>query len=230
MPAYLLDPAGPVAVALPNGGTRDGISFDVEVRLAPDGSGEIRLIQQYSGHYGSSLRQALDEIAEVRLHDILEERLLASAFPGARLLEFEFQHLDDPDAPLHIVMVAEMANFARREGQKLILTPPYATRLSQFAALPARQTALLIAAERRQHVDMTVILPAGASATAAPPQRLEFHEFDVDVRDSQEGAKLRLQRRVTIPPTRVSPEEYPAFQRFTRDADAAITRDVVIEL
>jgi hypothetical protein len=33
-----------------------------------------------------------------------------------------------------------------------------------------------------------------------------------------------------IPPTRVAPEAYGDFQRFTRDADSAITRDVVIEL
>lgn len=230
MPAYLLEPSGPVAITLPSAGTEDGVAFDVSARLAPDGSAELRLTQVYSGQFASSLRQALDEIAEVRLHDLLEERLLASAFPGARLLEYELGERANPDAPLSIVMVAEMSNFARNEGKRLVLTPPYATRLTQLAALPERQTALLIAAERRQRVDMQIQLPAGAKAAVQSPVSLSFQGFSVEVRDRQEGATLHLERDVLIPPTRVAPEAYADFQRFTREADAAITREVAIDL
>jgi cellulose synthase operon protein C len=230
MPGFVLDAQGPVAFTLPETGEEDGIAFDIDARLGPDGSAEIRITQRYSGHFASSLRQALDEIAEARLHDILEEKLLASAFPGARLLEFEFLKRDDPDAPLSIVMVAEMANLARSDGRRLVLSPPYATQLSQFAALPTRETALLIAAERHQSVDMTVTLPAGARVNVQPPRSLEFGDFSVEVNDALAGAKLKLRRKVTIPPTRVTPEDYPRFQKFTREADEVITSDVVIDL
>jgi tetratricopeptide (TPR) repeat protein len=230
MPAYVFEPKGPVATTLPATGTEDEVAFDVKARLAPDGSAELRLTQRYSGEFASSLRQALDEIAEARLHDLLEERLLASAFPGARLLEYEIQKQDEPDEPLSIVMVAEMSNFARSEGRRLVLTPPYATRLTQLAALPTRETALLIATERRQTVDMSIELPAGAHATLQSPSKLSFQDFRVDVSDAQDGATLHLRRSVLIPPTRVSPDAYSDFQRFTRDADSKITREVVIEL
>jgi tetratricopeptide (TPR) repeat protein len=230
MPAYLLTAEGAEEITLPSAGTEDGVAFDVEARLAPDGSAELRLTQRYMGEFASSLRQALSEIAESRLHDLLEERLLSSAFPGARLLEYEVVHQGDPDVPLSIVMVAEMSNFARAEGKRLVLSPPYATRLTQLAALPSRETALLVAAERRQSVDMKIQLPAGARALVQAPARLRFEDFSVEVSDRFEGATLHLRRSVAIPPTRVAPETYGEFQRFTREADAAITRDVVIEL
>jgi hypothetical protein len=52
----------------------------------------------------------------------------------------------------------------------------------------------------------------------------------MEVNDQQEGATLHLRRSVLIPTTRIAPDQYAAFQRFARAADAAITRDVVVQL
>jgi hypothetical protein len=56
--AYLLEPDVAVPVTIPTEGAQDGVTFDIEAKLSPNGDATLRLTQIYAGQYASALRQA----------------------------------------------------------------------------------------------------------------------------------------------------------------------------
>ena len=133
--------------------------YEGTAKLAKDGSAKIELSQVFYGKYAMALRSVLSQLPEGRLHDVLESRLLGRALRGARLDHYSIEHRDDLDAPLAIHMQATMSGFAQPSGGSLVLSPPFAPRVSQLTTLPARQTPLLIGDATHQEVRLTIQLP-----------------------------------------------------------------------
>ena len=106
-------------------------------------------------------------------------------------------------------------------------------RLSRLAALPSRETPLYLseAAAVLSTVDLRVSLPEGSRVTTSlSPWSAEDGGRAVRVNDHVERGELVVTRQIDIPAGRVQPEDYAAFQAFTRSADAALHRDIVISL
>jgi hypothetical protein len=79
-------------------------------------------------------------------------------------------------------------------------------------------------------VELRVELPPGAKASGVSKAEIAFGQMTVSVKDRVEGQHLFIERRVRVPAGRVSPADYAQFVRFTRDADAALGREIRIEL
>ncbi len=229
MPAYLLFGSGapPKLSKTPADGVPDSIAYVGKVRLARDGSAEVDLELRFVGKYAMALRTALIELAERQLHDILESRLLGRALRGAQLRSFDLRKLDDPDVPLVIEMKASVSTFAQVSGGTLIIVPPFTPRISQLAALPSRETPLLIGDASHQEVQLEIELPEGARVeTNMTPARVTYGEGFVDVKDAVSAGKLTLDRRLELPAGRVQPDEYAKFAAFAREADALLARSI----
>lgn len=231
MPGYLFAPQGAEAVTVPSEGTPDRISFAGTFKLAVNGSADGDFDQTFAGRYGAALRQGLAQVGEGRTKDVIQTQILAKHLQGALLREHEVRHLDDVDVPMTIHMDAEIARFAIKTGRKVLsFEPPFAPRLSQFATLPTRQTPFLMRSDQDWSVNVAVVLPSGARVTGVKASELGFGAMKVSVKDRVEGDRLILERHVRVPAGRVSPENYAQFVRFTRDADAALGREISVEL
>jgi hypothetical protein len=112
----------------------------------------------------------------------------------------------------------------------LALHPPFAPNLTQLAALPIRHTPLLRPTSWRAEVRLRVVLPDSMKMPAGMEQGTA-HDGDatVLVKDAVNGHAIDFDRTIALPAGRVQPGlEYATWQKFVRDADALIARDVLI--
>jgi hypothetical protein len=173
----------------------------------------------------------MSQLPARQVRDAIETRLLGGALRGVELVQHKLEGLDDPDAPLRIVTKSRARAFAQPVGKSLVIQPPFIPRLSQFATLPARQTPLLIADSLSQRVNLSIVLPRGASLeTRLGPIEVRDGERTVIVADKSQVGKFTLERRVSIPAGRVQARDYSKFLEFTRNADEAISGSVRIRV
>ncbi len=221
--AYLLTDRTPKKLTTPTTGTEDSVVYEGTIVLGADGSAKLDLVQRFHGKYAMAVRSAVTQLSEAQLRDLVESRLLGRALRGARLRSFELEALDDLDQPLALKMRAEMSGFAHNAGPELMIAPPFAPEVSQLAALPARQTPLLIGETTHQEVRLRVELPPGAKVHGARKTTVQEQGFVVRVADRVEDGVLLLDRVVDIPAGRVLPAAYPRFVDFARRADEALS-------
>ncbi len=230
-PAYLLGTEPLKKLTTPRSGTEDSVVYKGAVQLAADGSAKIQLSQSFFGKYAMALRSILSQLPEGRLHDVIESRLLGRALRGASLDHYSIQNRDDLDAPLVIQMQATMNGFAQKVGNSLVISPPFAPRISQLTALPARQTPLLIGEATHQEVQLAIQLPRGATvATTLAPGTIKDGDRTVQVKDAFQNGALTLDRVIDIPAGRIQPSDYPAFVQFARRADDAVASNINIRV
>lgn len=235
-PAVVLKPGAPRETT-PQAGAKDGVTNTGVAKLAEDGSATIQLEQRYEGQIAIGLRNVLESLPEAKVEETIESRLLPRSLPGALLDSLEIVNLDDLDAPLTLQMKVRMPNFAKLRagagGRELVISPPFAMRLSGLATLPARETPIYISETMStlSAVDLKVVLPEGARITTQlAAWSAEDDGRSVRVNDRTEGGALLISRQIDIPAGRVQPDAYAAFKTFAKNADTALHRDVVIAL
>jgi hypothetical protein len=67
-------------------------------------------------------------------------------------------------------------------------------------------------------------------APRIPPEttlQAEFGQYSLSF--VREGKGLKIERSLTLAPSRVKPEDYPKFLEFLRQVDAAEDRPIVVE-
>jgi cellulose synthase operon protein C len=231
VPAYVLEAKGPRKVTTPAGGSSDGVRYEGTAELSADGSARVELVLVFEGKYAMGLRDAIAQLPEPQLRDVIESKLLGRALRGARLLHYFVEHRDDLDKPLRIKSSVEVGGFAQPIGGKLVLSPPFTPRISQLASLPTRQTPLLLTDATHQEVSLAITLPKGArldgslvNATIADGDRT------LVVSDQLRDGTLMLRRTLDLPAGRVQPDAYPKFVQFARRADDAMSANVQIRL
>ena len=235
-PAIVLRPGAPRETT-PTTGAKDGVTNAGVAKLAEDGSATIRLTQNYEGQIAISLRNVLESLPESQVQETVEARLLPRVLPGALIDTLDIRNLHDLDRPLTLEMKVRMPNFAKVRagsgGPELVVSPPFALRLSGLAQLPTRETPIYISEQMStlSIVDLRVVLPEGAKVTTAlSAWNAEDDGRTVKVNDRVQDGALVIARTIDIPAGRVQPETYAAFQSFVKSADTVLHRDVVIAL
>jgi hypothetical protein len=136
-----------------------------------------------------------------------------------------------PDQPLVMHLRVEVPQFAKQVAGGLSLHPPFLPNLAQLAALPVRHTPILRRAAWHAEVRVKVNLPESFGRMPADVARGEQRANGamVVVRDAVGPHAIDFDRLVDVPAGRVQPgAEYEAWQKFVRDADALLSRDVTV--
>jgi tetratricopeptide (TPR) repeat protein len=231
MPAYVLTDEKPTPAQVPAAGALDNVRYSGVIRVGADGSAEIELEQSFFGKYAMGLRNALSEIPEEQLRDVLESRLLGPELRGLELQSYAIDHFDDLDNPLVLRAKAKIPGFAQRSGDMLLIAPPFGPRVSQLAALPQRQTPLLMVEATHREIILRILLPKGAElASDVIPVKIDDGDRFVQVADSAKAGELSLVRTVNLPAGRVQPSDYPRFLAFARHADDALSQSVRVRV
>ena len=134
------------------------------------------------------------------------------------------------DKPLVMHLRVEVPEFAKPVPAGLSIRPPFAPKLAQLAALPTRHTPLLRRASWRAEVRVRVVLPEATRMPSTLP-KAQLHDGDatIAVGDTVNGHALDFDRTIDLPAGRVQPgDEYAAWQRFLQQADALVSRDVLV--
>ncbi len=228
-PAIVLLPGAPRETT-PASGAVDGISFEGRASLRADGSAAVDLVQSFAGKVGISMRGVLDKVPGTQLQAFVEQRLVGRNLPGARVKDIQIQNREELGEPLVLRVQAEVPQLARVQGGALILAPLFSMHLAQLAALPERQTPLLLGASSHVDVRFEVVVPETVQMPARLP-KAEVRDADrvVQVADTLQGHALTLVRTVDVPAGRIQPgAPYEAFRRFVNEADALFDREVYL--
>jgi hypothetical protein len=226
-PALRLVPGTPRETT-PTTGGGDGVSFGGRAVLLPDGSAQVQLTQRFEGKAGISIRGVLDKVPGAQLHDFLESALVGRSLPGAKVRTYAVVNKEDPAAPLELRIEADVPALARQTGTGLALAPIFPINLNELAALPERQTPLLLKHAFHVEVHFEIVPPAGLHPQGTiSPTDIHDGERTVAVHDSFKDGTLLLDRVVDIPAGRVQPgPEYARFLRFIHDGDGIVERQV----
>jgi hypothetical protein len=210
------------------GGALDGITLEGRADLHDDGSATIDLTQSYSGKVGISLRGIFDKVAEAQQSEFVESRLLTRYFPGARLKDLKIENKRELSMPLVVRTRLEAPALAKHQGQGLLLKSLFPMHLAQLAALPARQTPLLIGGSSHVEIRFQIVVPEATRVPPdLPPGEVKDGERLVRVNDVVQGHAIVLNRLVDIPAGRVAPgAEYEKFQHFSQSADELFEREI----
>jgi tetratricopeptide (TPR) repeat protein len=231
-PAVILQ-AGAPRETTPTTGSADGVTYDGTVELRNDGSAVLDLEQRYEGKFAILLRTALESLPDAQRDEAIETRLVGQALPGARLRKLDIKNLSDLDAPLVLAMNLEMNDFARVNGNEIVISPPFTVRLGALASLPSRETPLYISEQSAMFstVHLRIKLPNGARVTSnLVAATSNDGTRSTQVKDRVEQDMLVFDRVVGIPAGRIQPDAYSIFQAFVREAETALRKDIVISL
>jgi cellulose synthase operon protein C len=229
-PAVRLIPSLPRETTSVEGGF-DGIVYDGTVELRADGSATLLLDQRFVGRLAMSLRGSVESMPDSQLKGAVESKIVARAFPGARLAELTVVDKDDLDKPLTLRMKIEISTFARRRGQTLLLKPPLVLQMANMAPLEVRQTTMLLPEGTHTEVRLAVTVPKGATiGNVQKPLELLDGNRKLVLADSVEGDVVKIDRVLDVPAGRIEPSAYGAFRKWAIDVDEANTREITLLL
>jgi hypothetical protein len=176
------------------------------------------------------MRGVLDKVPEAQLHDFVEQRLLGRNLPGARVRDFRIENREELGAPIVLHMTAEVPQLGRQEEHAIVLSPLFAVHLTQLATLPERQTPLLLGASSHVEVRFEIVVPESMRLPGnLPNAEARNRDRVVEIKDTNHGRSLLLDRTVDMPAGRVQPgAEYASFRRFVEEADRLLEREVLI--
>lgn len=226
-PAIVLAPGMPRDTVLAKG-TVDGVSYEGRATVRDDGSATLDLVLTFSGNRAIAWRNALDRVPQARVYDFVEREFVAQSFDGGHVREVKLDSADAVDRPLVMNVRVEVPQFAKPARGGLAVHPPFAPSLGQLAALPERHTPLLRGTSWHTEVRLQVVLPDSTTMPSDMPRgELHFDDASVVLKDVVRGHSIDFERIIDLPAGRVQPgDEYARWQKFVRDADAMLTRDV----
>ncbi len=228
-PAIRLVPGAPRDVVHAPGAV-DRVIYEGRADVDASGAAKLDLTLTFDGNRAIAWRTALDRIPQAKLYDFVDRELVAASFDGGHARDIKTDDADALDKPLVMHLKVDVPEFGKRVAAGLAIHPPFAPNLGQLALLPSRRTPLLRPASWRAEVRLHVVLPESTRMPATLPHGQERDgDAYVLVRDVVNGHAIDFDRVIDLPSGRVQPgDEYAKWQTFARNADALVSRDVLI--
>jgi len=200
--------------------------LELQLTLAPDGSAQGFARETLSGFEAAALRSSIEQLDDDQRRQGVESAL-AAVFTGVELTDLSFELGKGPGAPLAVAYHFRVPDLADREGGDLWSFPlrGFPAQLQErFAQLASRRLPLLISAGERPRLELTLRLPPGGTLEGSPPAEVwldgPFGSY-LRLESRQDSGALSLNEKLVLPPQRVSPEQYPAFESFAQQVDGA---------
>jgi len=196
-------------------------SRDMDIEAALDTKGTLKGVatQVYDGPSANYGRALLRQQTEETKRGKFIEALLSEHIPGAVVTKYEIQQATDPDAPLTFVIEFEREQFARVDGNNLVLEAALFRQpvASVYGTLSTRVLPLMIGRARHFDDALRIKLPEGMS----PSLRSKSGSWSLDssfgeyrrVVQTEDGV-LEISQQIDVPVQRVAPESYPQFQKW----------------
>lgn len=214
---------------------RDKRQLALKMSLQPDGSGEVTVRETLTGWPALEWREQVENIAEEKLRQQIEQRALGFYFPGASLLDLKYGPMEKDGAELIVEYRFRAPRLGRSRrgaaGAELVLPAPYPLLLGRnYVSVAHRRTPMMLHYALPTVLEAQIILPPGARVTqlAAPVQLSDFGTFSQKVTAADDRILLRTE--TALPLTRLLPDRYPRFVEFATRIDAAEEAIAVLAL
>lgn len=171
-------------------------------------------------------RQALQD--PERRDEVFEERL-ASDYPGAELVEAEYENLSDLEAPTKIDFTFEGGQLLRKDGERAYLYPIGQPKdfTSAYARRASRNQDLSIRVPFENRTLVRWKAPSGANFDYVPRNVSIDSKFGfINVAYRREGDELVADVRYAISVQRVPVEEYAEFREFMTEMTSALNETI----
>jgi tetratricopeptide (TPR) repeat protein len=227
-PAIVLVPGTPhETVRAP--GDIDRVTYQGSADVRDDGSASIDLALTFEGDRAIAWRNAFDQIPQAKIDDFIERELVAPSFDGGHVRDMKVDAAA-LDRPLVMHLRVEVPQFAKPIAGGFSVHPPFAPSLGQLATLPVRHTPILRReawhAEVHLHVRFPDSFKMPASVASGEPRD---GEAVIAIHDALGPHSVDFDRVISMPAGRVQPgDEYAAWQKFVRDADSLLSREVTL--
>ncbi|RMG18919.1 MAG: DUF3857 domain-containing protein [Planctomycetota bacterium] len=229
--AVVVTPQGALLRRIPYPKSEENAVFE-EHRLAltPAGAAELRSTIRGTGRYGVVLR---DLLAREGLRKESLGPQYGRRFTGARVKAVRTSDLDDLREPVRVELEVSLPKVLRERPDGALELRPLRSWL--FDAVTLRgQSLSSLAADGERRFDVILGVPSGVEEEVVyelppnlrverlpPPLRLERSFGRYELEYVQEGARVRLRRRLHFTAPRVATRDYPAFRDFLRDIERA---------
>jgi cellulose synthase operon protein C len=227
-PAIVLVPGTPHEVVQAPGDI-DRVTYQGSADVREDGSASIDLALTFQGDRAIAWRNAFDQIPQAKIDDFIERELVAPSFDGGHVRDMKVD-ASTLDKPLVMHLRVEVPQFAKPVTGGFSVHPPFAPNLGQLATLPVRHTPILRREPWHAEVHLRVTFPGSfrlpASVANGEPR---VGEAVIAVHDALGPHSVEFDRVISMPAGRIQPgDEYAAWQKFVRDADALLSREVTL--
>lgn len=182
--------------------------------------------EEWRGWFAAMHRSGLN--VEGRRREELA-RELGQRFPGARVPEASFEHLDDQAPVARASYRMEVPGRVRREGADSRVNLIWPANLTRgLAVLERRRLPLSFAGRFEFQTRVVLALPQGASVKSLPEARqIESPDLMYSLRCTAAAGEVRCERFLSLRSREVPPERYPEFRELCRRIDQAESQDVV---
>ncbi|MCC6783896.1 MAG: DUF3857 domain-containing protein [Planctomycetes bacterium] len=202
---------------------------ELDVELAPDGSGSARLVWHRTRNLDSPLRNFLVN-EPARQKEILQ-RVLQPRFGSVLVEDLATSDLLDPSTPLRVELRLRAQDLASRQDGRLVLDGALEDEpLQRWTSAATRTQPLLLGVPQSVVHRVRFALPEGFAIAELPaPVELTEPFGRYALRWSREGRVLTLERERTLTTPRIEAAEYARFREFASRADAADRSTVTLE-
>jgi hypothetical protein len=210
---------------------KDVIERKINAVLQRDGSAKLDIEYRTRGTSAAEWRREYHAEATRR------ERIgadMGREFPGFSLLEgnagLETSDLESLEQPVEIKIHGKAPGFARREGDQLHVAATTGVRLTpRYASLSQRTQDVRILGFATQVDSFTVKLAPGMRVVSVPAKTNvdnPFGSYRIDV--EQQAGQVIVKSRLVVRARRITPAQYPQWQKFCAAVDRALGAPLVI--
>jgi tetratricopeptide (TPR) repeat protein len=205
------------------------LSTDIRWSLMGDDSLAADGTDEWRGWFAAMHRSELNVVGRRREQ---LSRELGQRYPGARLVEATFEHLDDSAPAAAARYRIEVPGRVRRDGAEArvnLLWP--ANMIRGLAALEVRRLPLFFSGRFEFRTRATLRLPAGATAKNLPKAlSIDSPELSYSLQCRTASEEVACERRLSLRSREIPPERYPEFRELCRRIDLAEDQPVVLGL
>ncbi len=199
-------------------------NIEIDVRFDAQGAATVTRVDTSMGIFEAANRGYLESIDPRTREKDLREQVLDRG-PGAELISFNDENVQDPDKPLRTTLVYRLPMLAKKTGGMWVVDLPELP--DRFAQVDneTRRTALLTPTQYTESQVFNVHLPPNWKLEDMPqPKVVRTPLLDFDGRYERTADGFRLVYRFVNRDTRVSPDQYTAYRQTLIDIESFFAR------
>jgi tetratricopeptide (TPR) repeat protein len=210
-------------------GGLDRVTYEGRADVRDDGSASFDVAITFEGNRAIAWRNAFDQVPQAKIDDFVEREIVAPAFDGGHVREMKVD-ATALDKPLVMHLRIEVPQFARGMAGGISVRPPFTPNLGQLATLPVRHTPILRRAAWHTAIHLRMTFPDSFKVPVEVAHGEErANDAVISVRDAVGAHEVDFDRAIDVPAGRIQPgDDYAAWQKFVRESDALLARDVTL--
>lgn len=210
--------------------SKPGKQVELTGALGADGVLTGTGVETYQGYEAAAITNALTTLSPTQRDQALQSAL-SRYFGGASLSSVKVDMEERMGAPVKVRYQFTAPNYARREGDKLVLGsltfPAYLGR--RFVEVGARKIPLYIEGTERTDTHVALTLPAGMKVqNPLGPATVKGPYGGYARTEAQSGNQLEVKESYALPMARVQVKDYDAFAQFAGEVDLIQSREIVL--